>query len=235
MPRIFFFLVIVIVLCPASVSAQQDAGAILDAVKAQYEKVNDYRVRISAVIRMKGLSVPPMEATMYFKKPDRIQVESDGFALLPRDAVGFHPAMFDKDDYDMVVQGSARIGNVECTKLKLLARSDTIRLQRAMIYVDTRRALIMRMDFDPGAGSPAVADLTYERIDDRYYLPSRIDIEMDAPMRRRMPGQKSGTDKESGGDKARISMKYSGYVVNKGVPDSVFESSKMKSPPRGKH
>lgn len=235
MSRMILAFVVLLSLRPASASAQQDAGTILDAVKAQYEKVNDIEVRINAVIKMKGLSVPPMDATMYFKKPDKIQVESDGFALLPRDAVGFHPAMFDKEDYDLVVQGSARIRDVECTKLKLLARSDTIRLQRAMLYVDTKRALIMRMDLDPGAGSPAVADFTYARIDDRYFLPSRIDIEMDAPMHRRLPGQKPKSDEKSGDSKARIGLKYSGYVVNKGIPDSVFESSTMKSPLRGKH
>ena len=34
--------------------------------------------------------------------------------------------------------------------------------------------------------------------------------------------------------KARISMKYSGYVVNKGIPDSVFETKETKSPRRGR-
>lgn len=227
------FLVVVLFFVSASAQAQQDAGAILDAVKAQYEKVNDYKVQINAVIKMKGLSAPPMDATMYFKKPDRIQVESDGFAMLPRDAVGFHPAMFNKDEYDLVVQGSERIGNVECTKVKMLALSDTIRLQRAMIYVDTKRALIMRMDFDPGAGASATADFSYDRINGKYYLPSRIDIEMESPMRWQRPGQKPKSDEKPEDRKARISMKYSGYVVNKGIPDSVFETKEKTSPRRG--
>lgn len=223
MSRIFISLFFAAMLLPISAHAQQDAGAILDAVKAQYAKVNDYKVQINAVIKMKGLSVPPMNATMYFKKPDKTQIESDGFAMLPRDAVGFNPAMFDKDDYDLVVQGSAEIQGSACSKIKLLARSDTMRLQRAMIYVDTKRALILRMDFDPGAGASATADFTYTFIDNKYFLPSRIDIEMDSPMRRKRPGQKPAAGEDSSNDKARITMKYSSYVVNKGIPDSVFD------------
>ncbi|MFZ1730205.1 MAG: hypothetical protein WBQ23_07290 [Bacteroidota bacterium] len=224
MPRFLISSVLAFFLLTVCVPAQQDAGAILDAVKAQYAKVNDYKVQINAVIKMKGLSVPPMDATMYYKKPDKTQIESDGFAMLPRDAVGFHPAMFNKDEYDLVVQGSTQIQGVACTKVKLLARFDTIRLQRAMIYVDTKRALILRMDFDPGAGASATANFTYAFIENKFFLPSRIDIEMASPMRWKLPGKKAQTGEEAGGDKARITMNYSGYVVNKGIPDSVFDS-----------
>lgn len=208
--------------------SQTDAAALLDAARAQYDRVNDYKARIHAVIDMTGLSVPPMDAVMYFKKPDRIQIESDGFAMLPRDAVGFHPAMFAKDEYDLVLQGSETIGGVSCSKVKMLARSDTLRLQRAMVYIDAKRALILRMDFDPGAGASATADFTYTRVDGKYWLPSRIDVEMESPMRGRRPGQRKKSD-ESTPEKARIRMTYTDYVVNRGIPDSVFDKDAAPS------
>ncbi len=234
MPRMIF-LAAALFLVSASAPAQQNAGEILDGVIAQYESVHDYQVQISATINMKGLSVPPMNATMYFRKPDKVQLKSDGFAMLPRDAVGFNPAMFNKNDYDLVMQGSERIRSVECVKVKMLAKSDTLRLQRAMIYVDSKRSLIMRMDFDPGTGSSATADFTYERVDGKYSLPSRIDIEMDSPMHMQRPGQKSTSADKSKGGKARITMKYHGYMVNKGIPDSVFEANDAAAAPHGRN
>lgn len=211
-----------------SAQSQGDAAALLDAVSAQYDKVNDYKARIHAVIEMTGLSVPPMDAVLYFKKPDNIQIESDGFAMLPRDAVGFHPAMFDKDDYDLVLQGSETIGGVACSKVKLLARSDTPRLQRAMVYIDAKRAIILRMDFDPGAGASATADFTYARVDGKYWLPSRIDVEMESPMRGRRPGQRKKSD-DGKPENAKIRMTYTDYVVNRGIPDSVFDKDAASS------
>ena len=226
-------LLLSVFMTPLHAQSQADAAALLGATRAQYDKVNDYKARIHAVIDMTGLKVPPMDAVMYFKKPDRIQIESDGFAMLPRDAVGFHPAMFDTDDYDMVVQGAETIGGVTCTKVKLLARSDTVRLQRAMVYIDAKRALILRMDFDPGAGASATADFTYTRVDGKYWLPSRIDVEMESPMRWRRPGQKPKAD-DGKPEKARIRMTYSDYAVNRGIPDSVFEKD-ATAPKRGKN
>jgi hypothetical protein len=98
-----------------------------------------------------------------------------------------------------------------------------------MIYVDTKRALILRMDFDPGAGASATADFTYAQVDGKYWLPSRIDIEMQSPKSFQRPGQKVKSDAPAKDEKARISMTYSGYSVNKGIPDSVFEAEKTKS------
>ena len=233
MRRLLFLLLLPLFLSAVHAQSQGDAAALLDAVRAQYDRINDYRADIHAVIDMKGLSVPPMDAVLYFKKPDRVQIESDGFAMLPRDAAGFHPSMIETDDYDMVVQGKQDVGGVPCTKVKLLARSDTVRLQRAMVYVDAKRALILRMDFDPGAGASATADFTYTRVDGTYWLPSRIDVEMESPMRWRRPGQRTQSD-DGKPEKAKIRMDYRNYRVNRGVPDSVFDKDDASSKRRKK-
>ncbi|MDX9760056.1 MAG: hypothetical protein RBU27_12925 [Bacteroidota bacterium] len=206
-----------------------DAAAILKAVQSRSSRIEDYTVVIRAVIKMTGLSVPPMDAVMYFKKPDRVQLESDGFAMLPRDAVAFHPTMFETDAYDMVVQGSEKIQGIECTKVKLLARSDTTRLQRAMLFVDTKRALILRVEFDPGTGTNASALLTYTHVDGKYWLPSRIDVEMDSPRQFRRPGRSTRPDDAANNETAHIRMTYRNYVVNKGIDDAVFETKTTPS------
>ncbi len=215
------------VLCAAGsipAAAQGDAYALLDRIQAVYARINDYRADITASVDMKGLSVPEMKATVYFKKPDRMHIESDGFAMLPRDAVGFHPDMFEKEQFDAVIQGKEKIAGVSCVKLKLLARDDSVRLQRAMLYVDPARDVVLRMDADPGQGASAQAEFTYTKVQGKYWLPSAIDITMDAPMRMRRPGTKPRGDNNDG--KARISLRYTNYVVNKGISDSVFKNDR---------
>ena len=239
MRRALFFLAVLIIagLAQAPRAFTQnpaDAVAILDAVKAPYEKIRDYTVDIRAVVKMTGLSVPPMDAVLSFKKPDRVQLESDGFAMLPRDAVAFHPAMFETDAYDMVVQGSGKVQGIECTKVKLLARSDTTRLQRAMLFIDTKRALILRMEFDPGAGAKASATVSYTQVDGKYWLPARIDVEMDSPRQFRRPGQQTPSNARAQAEKARITMTYHNYVVNHGIDDAVFEAKTTPSTRRGR-
>ena len=212
-----------------------DTAALIAAVKAQYDRIQDYTVDIRAVVKMTGLSVPPMDAVMYFKKPDRVRLKSDGFAMLPRDAVGFHPGMFETEAYDMVVQGKEKVQGIECTKVKLLARSDTTRLQRAMLFIDTKRSVILRMEFDPGAGAKASASLTYARVDGKYWLPERIDVEMDSPRQMRRPGQQVRPNDGAKPEKARIVMTYRNYVVNRGIDDAVFDAKPSPSSRRGRN
>lgn len=218
----------ILLLVPMLVHAQadDDPAALIDRVQAQFERVEDYRVDIRAEVDMQGLSVPEMKATVFYKKPDRMHVESDGFAMLPRDAVAFRPTMFEKDQYDMVIQGREKIRGHACVKVRLFARSDTIRLQRVMLYVDPSRDLILRADIDPGEGSSAQVDMTYTQVDNKYWLPERIEVTMDSPMRFRQPGMKPpDSEKKSDDRSASIVVRYSNYAVNKGIPDAIFEKS----------
>jgi len=217
LPALFFLLA----LANMPASAQQDAYTLLERVQSEYGAINDYRVEVEATVDMQGLSVPKMTATMYYKKPDKVHIESEGFAMLPRDAVGFHPDMFEKEQYDAVIQGEETIQGAACVKLKLLARSDSLRLQRATLFIDPARNVVLRMDADPGEGAAARADFTYNRVQGKYWLPKTIAISMSSPMHFRRPSAKKKTESDSG--KATINLKYKNYVVNKGISDSVFK------------
>ncbi len=214
-------------ICISTASAQDTASPaqLLERVQQQHDRVRDYQVDISATVDMERMQVPEMNARLYFKQPDKVHIESDGFAMLPRDAVSFRPSMFDTEQYDMVIQGTETIRGIRCTKLKLLATSDTVRLQRAMLYIDTKRDIVLRMDADPGAGASAMADFTYTKVNGMYWLPKAITLEMDSPMSFRRPGVKRKS-KDSAPAKAKITLSYTHYVVNKGIPDSRFKNSK---------
>ena len=227
MKRFLLSFAFVLLCCaaPQHAGAQTDAYELLGRVQNLFARIDDYRTDIEATVQMTGFSVPKMTATMYFKKPDRMHIESEGFAMLPRDVVGFRPDVFKKEEYDAVIQGKGTVDGVSCIKLKLLARADSLRLQRATLYVDPTRDLVLRMDADPGEGASAQADFTYTRVQKKYWLPSSIVISMDSPMRFRRPNM-SKAQKPTGDGKATITMRYSNYVVNKGIPDSVFEKKK---------
>ncbi len=222
------FLLCLLAAMAMPLSAQEsEAWTLLRGIQADYDRINDYTVDIKAILKVPGLSVPEMAVKMYFKKPDKVHVESEGFAMLPRDAVMFHPSMFKPDEYDAVVQGDSEIRGIACRKIKLLAKSDTVRLQRVVLFVDPARKEILRMEADPDGAASASADFTYARVDG-YSLPKTITIEMEAPMTMRRPGAKP-KDKQNGAmEKAKISLAYSNYRINKGISDTVFEKKAKK-------
>lgn len=219
--------ILAVAICLSTATAQKSnsPSQLLERIHVQYDRVRDYQVDINATVDMERMQMPEMKARMYFKQPDKVHIESEGFAMLPRDAVSFRPTMFDSDQYDMVIQGTEKVRGHSCTKLKLLANSDTVRLQRVMLYVDTKRDLVLRMDADPGAGASATVEFVYTKVKGKYWLPKSISLEMDSPMSFRRPGVQR--KKQSAAPaKAKITLTYSDYIVNKGIPDSRFQNNK---------
>ncbi|MAT40213.1 MAG: hypothetical protein CL946_11485 [Ectothiorhodospiraceae bacterium] len=204
-------------------TAQPRAQEVMKNVRAQFDRVKDYTVDIRAKVDIPRVQVPAMEAKLYFKQPDKVHLKADGFAMIPKDAVSFNPHVFEDERYDMVVQGTESIGGKGCYKVKLLARSDTLRVQRAMVYVDSTDWLILRLESDPNQGRSAVANITYALIENKYFLPSKAEVNMDAPPMRLRPGQSIKKDEQEEGQQASASIEYSNYKVNTGLSDSLFE------------
>ena len=67
----------------------EPSGAdILRHVETQVAGVKDYTVTLDVVADIERLKVPPMHATLYFKQPDKVHIESKNFAMLPRESMG---------------------------------------------------------------------------------------------------------------------------------------------------
>ncbi len=212
---------------PISVKAQGSveltAGTVLKNMAAQFEKIRDYSAEITASVNVPNVKLPTMQAKVFFKKPDKLHVEADGFAMLPRDVVGFNPASLNEEHFDAVIQGSEKVGSIDCIKVKLLAKSDTMRLQRVMLFIDADLWLIRKMSTDPSRGESAEVLFEYMLVDGRYHMPSKITLEMQTPRRLREQGKKS---EDGNGMKAAATVTYRNYKVNKGLFDDLFKEKK---------
>ncbi len=209
------------------------AATVLENVRREFDRVKDYSADLQAVVDMPGVKVPPMAAKIWFKQPDRVHFEAKGFAMLPRDAMSMNPRMFSEDLYDAVVQGEETVDGARCLKVKLLAKSDTLRLQRAMLFVDPTRWLIVRMNTDPNQGGSAEITITYSFLENKYFLPSKVVLRMQAMGGIRIGPKAKNPGKDDTAEKkkpATIVMTYTNYRVNKGVSDEIFTRGKEDRP-----
>lgn len=210
-----------------SSSAQDDVSRILANVRKEFNKIEDYSASLHAVVNVPGVKAPPMDATVYFKQPDKVHVEAKGFAMLPRDVVAFQPSMFQEDLFDAVIQGIEKIDGITCTKVKLLAKSDTVRLQRIIMFIDTKKSLIMKMSFDPSQGGSGEVFFRYVLIAGKYFLPLTISLTMNTPALPQIKKFQNRAPKEQPKpSSARVDLTYSHYKVNTGIPDSIFKEKK---------
>jgi hypothetical protein len=213
----------------AAGAAPPDTGgaAVLDRVAAQYAAVQDYTVTLSVTTNIERMSVPPMHATMYFKKPDKVHFEAKGFAVLPREGLAFNPATLAERFLVDAVSPDTLSGK-RVLRLAMRPRSDQARTRRVILYVDPQRWTPEKFTTAGIDGRTMSASFTHARVGG-LWLPSNLYVEFSAAAdtaavpqwEQSVPGS-SGRMTFRGGT---IEVKYSDYRVNTGLDDALFEES----------
>jgi outer membrane lipoprotein-sorting protein len=222
---------LVVVARPAEVvaTAPPDTGgaAVLDRVAAQYAGVRDYAVTLNVTTNIERMSVPPMNAAMYFKTPDKVHFEAKGFAVLPREGLAFNPATLSERFLVDAVSPDTLSGK-RVVRLTMRPRSDQARTRRVLLYVDPQRWTPEKFTTAGIDGRTMSASFTHTRVDG-FWLPSNLFVEFSASAdtaavpqwEQSVPGS-SGRMPLRGGT---IEVKYSDYRVNTGLDDAIFEES----------
>ena len=66
--------------------------AILEKVRLEFEKIEDYQVDVKIKVDVDFLKMPDREATIFYKKPDKFHIDSENFAMLPKSGLNFSPS-----------------------------------------------------------------------------------------------------------------------------------------------
>lgn len=209
--------------------APPDTGgaAILERVAAQYAGVEDYMVTLDVTTNIERMAVPPMHATMYFKKPDRVHFDAKGFAILPREGLTFNPGMLaERFLVDAVVPDT--LEGKDVLRVTMRPRSDQARTRRVVLYVNPERWTPEKFMTAGIDGRTMSATFTHARVEE-FWLPSRLFVEFSAAAdtaavpqwEQSVPGA-GGRAPFRGGS---IEVKYSDYRVNTGLEDAVFEET----------
>jgi outer membrane lipoprotein-sorting protein len=213
-----------------SVPTDTSGTGILERIAAQYAAVDDYVVTLTIITNIERMSVPPMNATMYFKKPDKVHFDAKGFAILPREGLTLNPALLaERFLVDGVV--SDTLAGKRVLKLTMRPRSDQARTRRVLLFVDPDRWTPEKFTTTGIDGRTMSAWFTHTRVD-QFWLASKLFVEFSAAAdsaavpqwEQSVPGA-PGRNTFRGGT---IEVKYSDYRVNTGLEDAIFEESPGK-------
>ncbi|MCX6143716.1 MAG: hypothetical protein NTZ35_10875 [Ignavibacteriales bacterium] len=218
---------------------QESTGSvILRNVSKGYEGIQDFVAKIEAKVDMERLRVPKMNATLYFKKPDKVHFDSPGFAMLPREGVVLNAGTL-RARYDATVIGEENVEGKKLMKLQLTGKEQNIRPRQLFLWVDQTLWTIAKMESVPYQGRILRLEFTYATQSGGYVLTQTLkasfeatardttqrplDIDMPAAsqldeLRQRVP--RTGS----------ITVKYLEYKINVGLSDEIFE--KKENPPK---
>lgn len=224
--KVIFLLIITI-----GLNAQQvNPNEVLDKVKEKLNLVNDYQVNATVKVNVNFLKVPDSKVTLYFKKPDKIKMESDGFALLPRQSFNFSPAILLKDDYTAVYAKEDTVDGNDVHLIKILPLSDSSDIILSNLWIDKEENIVRKIETSTKKAGTVTIALKYDE-QVKYALPSELKVSfkvegMDLPAEMKAEQEAKQNSRRNEPLSGTVTISYSNYIVNKGIDDSLFEEKK---------
>lgn len=218
-------------------SQSKDPNEIIDAVITNFNKVNDYKVDINIKVDVEFIKVPEAKAKIYFKQPDKVHLEADGFAMLPKNGMEFSPSALIKKDYTAIYEQDVDLNGFKTSIVKVIPLGDQGEVILSTYWIDQKKQIIRKVESTTKTNGTFTINFTY---DDKikYPLPSKIVFSFNMD-KMNLPstitgetGDQKSTKKNKNSDtrtKGNVIVNYSNYVVNKGISDEIFEKKDKKN------
>lgn len=222
--RVRFRILTLVTLFVQQAWAQPSGEEILGKVQESFSAVQDYAATLDVSVDMERLRVPAMKVTLYFKQPDKVHFESEGFAMLPREGVAFNPARF-LSRYTVEGVSTEDPAGHQLYRLVLSPKDNRSAARRLFLFVNPRGWIVERLQTPMVDGRTMTASFSYQDVSG-FSFPGEVVVEFtaqaadtgstatDLPVPLSRPQiPRTGT----------ITIKYSDVRVNTGLSDDIFE------------
>lgn len=217
-------------------SQSKNPDEIINGVITNFNKVYDYQVDVNIKVDVEFIKVPETKAKIYFKQPDKVQLEAEGFAMLPKNGMEFSPSSLIKKDYTAIYEQDVDLNGYKTSIVKVIPLGDQGEVILSTLWIDQKKQVIRKVESTTKTNGTFSIDFTF---DDKikYPLPSKIifsfnmdKMNLPATITGETNNEKSDKKNKNMGTttKGQVIVNYSNYVVNKGVPDSIFEEKNKK-------
>lgn len=225
-----YCIVLLICLTTFSKAHTQNEEALVTAVRARLDKVQDYEARGLMLVDVPFIQAPPSDVTVYYKKPNQFKVvKKDGISILPKGGVGINlGSILAGDDFTVVPAGTAVLNGSTTKVVKLLPQAETGDIVLLTLYIDERAALVRKSKVVTRESGSYEIDLTYGKWA-AWGLPDDVVFSFNTKAYKLPKGltfeyEKSGTPAPAApkDSKGKIKIAYSDYKINKGISAAVF-------------
>ncbi|MHB8580386.1 MAG: LolA family protein [Ignavibacteriaceae bacterium] len=214
-----------------SLAQSKDPDLILKNVKQEFSTVKDYVADIKIKVDVKVLKVPETRAKIYFKQPDKIHIESEGFAMIPRKGLDYSPTSLLKDKYSAFYQKEDVVDGIKTSVVKVIPLEDKSNIILSTLWIDQAKNVIRKIESTTKTNGTFTIVLSYDP-NSKFPLPDSMIFQFDMSRIDLAPnGFNDGIEKKNNkkilaGLVGKVYITYSNYIVNKGIPDSIFEEKK---------
>jgi outer membrane lipoprotein-sorting protein len=224
-----YLISLLVILSSLAYSQESDIRTLLDEVKSKFTEVDDYVVDAEITVDVNFLNVPKSIAKIYFKQPDKVKLDSEGFAMLPKQGMNFSPAKLLNIDYTAIYVKNEIVDNYQTEVVKIIPNDSNSDLILSTLWIDPDYKIIRKIEsttkntgtnnihlyYDEHLAIGLPNKVEFEFSIRNFQLPSSITMDFDS-----RPELPTDNQAEITG---RVEVKYSNYKINEGIPDSFFE------------
>ncbi len=208
----------------------KNPDALFNLLKRKYAGVKDYTVDANIKVDVWFLKMPEKNVKIFYKFPDKVHIEAEGFAMLPKNASGFDPSVFISEKFTAVYIRSEELGNSTVDLIKTIPMDTEGDVILRTFWIDPQKLEIRKLEVNTKSGGTFQVDLNYNNLP--HDLPQKLYVVSDMKgmdMPKTLTGEvpdNSKKDKTAKSGKGNVTITYSNYKVNTGLSDKIFEEKK---------
>jgi len=213
-------------------SQSQSVEDVIKKAKAKLDKVNDYEANGKMKTNVVFIKAPIANVKVYYKKPNKLRINNEsGISFIPKGSVNINlnNLFVNTTGFDMIDMGKEAKTNLRI--IKLLPKDENSEVVLSTLYIDETLSLIKKSKTTTKENGTYELEMSYGKyaeygLADKviftfntkdYKLPKGVTFDYDDGSKKDQPVDKM-KDK-----KGKVEISYSGYTINKGIPDSVFK------------
>ncbi len=231
-----FILIYVLLIVTSIIAQSKNPNEIINEAISNFSKVKDYQVDVNIKVDIEFLKVPDSKAKIYFKQPDKVHLESEGFALLPKDGLDFSPSSLVKKNYTAIYEQDVMLDGINTSIVKVIPIGDQGNVILSTLWIDQSKKIIRKVEsttktngtfsinffYDDNLKYPLPSKIIFSFNIDQMNIPNAFGDEPNADQPKKKKGRFNSTTK------GQVIVTYSNYKVNKGIPDSIFDVKDVK-------
>ena len=243
------FLIAALIISQAIANQEEDdyAKAIIEKTESQYRSIKDYQVKMTISMKIPAFRMPKKKYTVFFKQPNKLEIKSRGFGLLPRTGMFTSPnenfdnltdVAVDKNSLNLKENRVILRGNLIVDSLAIKMPNDYAKVTfkpTVDVTIDTSHWVITEVVTKIDTIKIMQINNEYGFVDGDHFLPVRSTVEYfvkDARISKWLKkdigsfiGNQQKTDIQDDMVKGKITVLYNKYKVNRGIDESLFKKN----------
>jgi len=183
------------------------------------------------------IKAPVASVKVYYKKPGKLKIINEsGISFIPKGSVNINLSTIFVNSAGFDIIDAGKESGTDLRIIKLLPKDENAEIVLSTLYIDETLSLIKKSKTTTKENGTYELEMVYGKYAEygladkavfsfntkEYKLPKGVSFDYDDGTKKEQSTDNPDSNREKN-RKGKVEITYSNYIINKGVPDSVFQ------------